>query len=76
LVHIYNASISSGIFPDRLKTAKVIPLYKKGDSHDVKNYRPIAILSVFSKLLEKLMNNRLIPYLMENNVLTEAQNGF
>jgi hypothetical protein len=47
LAHIFNASLSSGIFPDRLKLAKVIPLYKKGDVHDVKNYRPIAILSVF-----------------------------
>jgi hypothetical protein len=43
LVHICNASLSLGIFPNRLKTAKVIPLYKKWDIHYVKNYRPIAI---------------------------------
>jgi hypothetical protein len=55
---------------------EVIPLSKKGDIHDVKEYRPIAILSVFSKIQEKLMYNRLIPFLVDNNVLTEAQNGF
>jgi hypothetical protein len=73
--YLYNVSLSSGIFPDRMKTAKVIPLYKKSDIHDVKNYRPIAILSVFSKILEKLMYNRLIPFLVDNYVLTEAQSG-
>jgi hypothetical protein len=53
-----------------------MPLYKMGNIHDVKNYRSIAILSVFSKILEKLIHNRLIPFLVDNNVLTEAQNGF
>jgi hypothetical protein len=49
LVHIFNASLSSGIFPDRLKLAKVIPLYKKGDVHDIKNYRPIYPFYPYSK---------------------------
>jgi sarcosine oxidase/L-pipecolate oxidase len=60
----------------KLKKIKKTPLYKKGDIHDVKNYRPIAILLVFSKIIQKLMNNRLIPFLVDNSVLTEAQNGF
>jgi hypothetical protein len=59
-----------------LKLAKVISLYKKEDVHDVKNYRPISILSVFKNILEKLMYNRLIPFLIQNDILTEAQNGF
>jgi hypothetical protein len=46
LAHIFNASLSSDIFPDRLKFAKIIPLYKKGDVHYVKNYRPMSMLSV------------------------------
>jgi hypothetical protein len=53
----------------------VKPLYKKGDRHDIQNYRPISIISVFPKLLERLMFNRLIPFLYENKILTEAQNG-
>ena len=46
LTNIYNTSLESGIFPDKLKIAKVIPLHKKGDTRDVRNYRPIALLSV------------------------------
>jgi hypothetical protein len=75
LAHIYNASFNSGTFPERLKIAQVKPLYKKGDIHDVQNYRPISVLSVFSKSLEKLMYNRVI-FFSKNNILTEAQNGF
>ena len=55
LTDIYNASLKSGIFPDKLKIAKVIPVHKKGDARDVSNYRPISLLLVFAKLLEKLM---------------------
>jgi hypothetical protein len=49
LTHVYNASFETDIFPDRLKIAKVKPLYKNGDTHDVQNYRPISILLVFQK---------------------------
>jgi len=76
LTNIYNTSLESGIFPDKLKIAKVIPVHKKGDTRDICNYRPIALLPVFSKLLEKLMYNRLIAFIDGNGVLTEAQHGF
>jgi hypothetical protein len=49
LSNIYNASFETCIFPDRLKIVKVKPLYKKGDIHDVKNYKPTSLLSVFQK---------------------------
>ena len=52
------------------------PLYKKGDRYDIKNYRPISLISVFAKLLERLMFNRMISFLSENKIFTEAQNGF
>ena len=52
-------TFSSGVFPDEWKTAIVKPLYKKGDRYDIQNYRPISLISVFAKLLEKLMFNRL-----------------
>jgi hypothetical protein len=51
-------------------------LYKKGDRYDIENYKPISIISVFAKLLERLMFNGSIPFLYENKILTEAQNGF
>ena len=76
LANIYNASLESGTFPDKLKIAKVTPIHKKADLRDVSNYRPISVLPVFSKLLEKLMYNRLTAFIDRNEVLTEAQHGF
>jgi len=76
VAHIYNLSLNSGVFPDIWKTEKVKPLYKKGDKYDMKNYRPMSIIPVFAKLLERLMYNRIISYLYENKILSEAQNGF
>jgi hypothetical protein len=72
LTNIYNASLESGIFPYKPKKAKVVPVHKKGDERNVRNYRPIASLPVFSKLLVKLMYNRLIAFIEGYGVLTEA----
>jgi len=74
LAHIYNLSLNSGVFPDIWKTAKVKPLYKSGDKYDMKNSRPISVIPVFTKLLERFMYNRIISFLYE--ILSEAQNGF
>ena len=49
LTHVFNLSFKSGTFPQLMKKAKISPLFKKGDKQDIQNYRPIAILSVFSK---------------------------
>jgi hypothetical protein len=76
LIHIYNLSFCTGIVPDKLKIAKVIPVFKKGDSSLCGNYRPISLLSVFNKLLEKLMFIRLYKYLETNNILYQYQFGF
>jgi hypothetical protein len=62
LAHIYNASCKSGIFPDMLKTAIVKSLYKKEAVHNVQHYRPVSVLPVFKKILEKLMYHRLISF--------------
>jgi hypothetical protein len=76
LAHIYDASLEAGVFPERFKIAKVKPLHKKGDKRDMENYRPISLLCTFSKILEKLMYNRLLFFLTKNTILTEAQHGF
>ena len=76
LTHIYNVSLRSGVFPDDWKAAKVKPFYEKGDRYNIQSYRPISIISVFAKLLERLMFKRLIPLLYDNKILTEAQNRF
>jgi hypothetical protein len=74
--HICNKSFSNGIFPDKMKVAKVIPLFKSGEKNIFTNYRPVSLLSQFSKVLEKLYNNRLDNFLEANNLLSESQYGF
>jgi hypothetical protein len=54
----------------------VIPVHKKGNTRDINNYRPIASLSVFSKMLEKLVYNRITAFIERNGIITEAQHGF
>ena len=76
LTHIYNLSLNSDVFPHIWKIVKMKPLYKMGDKYDMRNYRPISIIPVFAKLLERLMYNRIISFLYENKILSEAQNGF
>ena len=76
LVHIFNLSFSTGIFPSEMKIAKVIPLFKNGNKSDFSNYRPISLLSQFSKILEKLFNDRLQQFLNTNNILSNSQYGF
>ena len=70
LVHIFNLSFSSGIFPSEMKTAKVIPVFKSGNRSDFSNYRPISLLSQFSKILETLFNLRLEQFLISNDKLS------
>jgi len=74
LVRIYNVSFQTGIFPDMMKLAKIKPIFKKGDKLDIQNYRPISILSAFSKILEKLMYN--LSFLKKHNTLANVQQGF
>lgn len=76
LVHIVNFSFEQAIFPNTLKINKIIPVYKKGDPEDLKNYRPIALSSVFSKILEYAFLERLLPFLDKHDILVKNQFGF
>nr|XP_027222593.1 uncharacterized protein LOC113814735 [Penaeus vannamei] len=76
LVDIFNASFQTGTFPDTLKIAKVIPIFKAGDKNSINNYRPISMLSTLAKLLEKLALRRLEEYCKRNKVITPSQYGF
>ena len=61
-------SLSNGIFPDKLKIAKIIPIFKAGDKHKFTNYRPVSILPHLSKVFEKAFYNRLNSF-VEKNVI-------
>ncbi len=76
LSQLINESFQSGIFPTKLQLAKVIPLFKKGCPLNSSNYRPISLLSVFSKIIEKIMYKRLYDFLELHNVLYNLQFGF
>ena len=76
LVHICNRSFVTGIFSNERKTANVVPIHKSDDEMLFSNYRPVSVLPVFSKLLEKLVYNRLISHIKDNKLLYEYQFGF
>ena len=69
LKYLFHISLESGIFPNKLKIARVIPLYKDGDPANISNYRPISVLPCFSKMLERIMYNRLYKYLTTEKIL-------
>lgn len=74
--HLCNLSMSSGIVPAQLKTANICPIYKAGEASTPSNYRPISLLTSLSKILEKLVNKRLLTYLEKNKLLSLNQYGF
>ena len=73
---IFNKSLQSGVFPDLMKLARVLPLFKSGDQSIPDNYRPISLLPVLSKVLEKIVYQRMVEYLDKNNVIFPRQFGF
>ena len=75
ITHIVNLSIASGEFPVQWKLAKVVPLLKKGDPLIPKNYRPVALLPIFSKILERAVFQQLVKYLDSNNLLSPDHHG-
>jgi hypothetical protein len=76
LMILISYSISNGVFPDKLKQAKVIPCYKSGDSTLCSNYRPISILNIFSKIFEKVISVRLNDFINKNDLIYPHQYGF
>ena len=76
LANFINLSFIKGVFPNVLKTAQILPTFKKGGKTEMNNYRPISIISNVSKILEKLMYKRLYEFLEENNSFYSYQFGF
>ena len=73
---IFHQSLCTGIFPEKLKIAKVIPLYKNDDDRSFGNYRPISLLSSISNVFERVVFNQLYEYFTSDSLLYESQYGF
>ena len=73
LTLIINQSKTRGIFPENFKIAKVVPIYKKDDQSQIKNYRPISVLPVISKLFENAMHSQLMEYFTSHKLLSNKQ---
>ena len=74
--HIVNLSFRNGIVPQNMKVAKVVPTHMSGDQSSLNNYRPINLLPVFSKLIEKLMYNQIMSFIDRNDILNKHQYCF
>jgi hypothetical protein len=76
LTFVINSCLEQGVFPEKLKTARVVPVYKKGDREDISSHRPIAIVPTFSKVIEKIMYDQLVLHLDLNGLFSDTQHGF
>ena len=76
LAHIFNLSLKKGIFPERLKVSRIVPIYKVGDKKICDNYRPISLVSTIAKILEKIVATKLSNHLEINKLLHIHQFGF
>lgn len=76
LTVIFNRSFKEGRFPSKLKVSKVYPKFKNGEKTQISNYRPISLVSTFSKVCEKIVLKRLLDHCARNNLLNDNQHGF
>ena len=73
LTKIISKSLQTGQLPRQFKKAKIAPVHKAGDPKIAKNYRPISLLPIISKVLEKIISSQMKNFLFENNLLPTAQ---
>ena len=73
---LFNFCLIEGVYPDSLKVAEVIPIFKKGKQDKATNYRPISLLSQFNKIFEKLLYSRIYSYLVRYDLLNNYKFGF
>ena len=76
LTFLINFSLRSGVFPSELKLARVVPIFKAGDSSALTNYRPISVLTFFAKVFEKVVYNKILDFISDHNVLYDHRYGF
>ena len=73
---IFRGCIDNGVHPNTLKKSNLVPVHKKGDKQIVNNYRPVSLLPICSKILEKIIFDSIMKFLNESKLLSDAQSGF
>ena len=68
--------VDTGIFPSEWKKGNIVPIHKKGDKQTLKNYRPVSLLPICGKILERLMFNEMFKFFIENELISSNQSGF
>ena len=76
LARVFNLSLKEGVVPFERKEANIIPLFKKGSRNKSKNYRPVSLTSVICKLLERLIKDHMVDFLVKHKLLNSSQHGF
>ena len=76
LCALFRKSLDSGDIPQDWKEGEITPIFKKGDRHDPSNYRPVSLTSVLSKLLEAVVRDRIMEYMSDRGLISDAQHGF
>ena len=76
LTFLFNFSLSTGSVPKCWKKKRVTPVFKKGDTDDVNNYRPISILPITMKIFEKVVHRQVSDFLTSSKILSQSQSGF
>ena len=76
LADMINSSILNGLYPSKLKMAKIVPVYKADDDTDVNNYRPISLLSHFNRIFKKMIKRKMESFIEQKDLLSLSQYGF
>ena len=73
---IFSQCLETGVFPSEWKKGNIVSVHKKGDKQILKNYRPVPLLPICGKILERLMSNKIFEFFMENKLISSSQSGF
>ena len=76
LFKIFKNCLKCGIFPDDWKKGNIVPIFKKGDKQNIKNYRPVSLLPICSKIFERIIYDNVLKYFLDNNLISPKQSGF
>ena len=76
LAIIFKRCVDTGIFPSDWKKGNIVPIHKKGDKQTLKNYRPVSLLPICGKIIERLMLNEIFKFFIEKELILSNQSGF